>query len=68
MLNEPFGLNNCEIRGDSWGGAVKREPRVVNQKSKLLCCFSFSGLISQRFQSNISRVILCAFNCGLLVN
>ena len=28
MLNKPFGLNNCEIRGDSWEGAVKREPRL----------------------------------------
>jgi len=29
MLNEAFGLNNIEIQGDSWGAAVKREPRVV---------------------------------------
>ena len=25
MLNEWFGLNDCEVRSDFWGGAVKRE-------------------------------------------
>jgi len=25
MLNELFRLNDCEIRGDFWVGAVKRE-------------------------------------------
>ena len=28
MLNEPFGLNDCEVQGDFWGGAVKWELRI----------------------------------------
>jgi len=30
MLHEQFGLNDCEIQGDFWKIATKREPGIVD--------------------------------------
>ena len=49
MLNEPFGLNNCETRGDSWGGAVKKEPRLCTYVRLWLAMHDFSSSFNYFF-------------------